>query len=173
MIDKLTVERIDFLHPRIRKEVLDIYLNKVVPALTNGVTCRFAYTERTNAEQDSLYAQGRTKLYDSNGKKLGIVTNAKGGQSIHNYGLAFDIVLIVDGVASWDIVKDFDKDGKSDWMEVVNIYKSEGYSWGGDWAGFKDMPHLEKTFGLNWSQCSAISKRPKGLDIDGYIIIGA
>jgi peptidoglycan L-alanyl-D-glutamate endopeptidase CwlK len=39
---------------------------------------------RTVAEQDALYAQGRTKP----GK---IVTNAKGGQSAHNFGLAVDI----------------------------------------------------------------------------------
>lgn len=86
-IDNITLSRIDTLHPKIRQEVKDIYLNEVVPALTN-ITCRFAYTLRTFQEQDALYAQGRTKLYDTNGKKLGIVTKAKGGQSIHNYGLA-------------------------------------------------------------------------------------
>ena len=169
MIDSITLERIDQLHPKIRQEVKDLYLNKVVPALTKA-TCRFAYTERTNAEQDSMYAQGRTKLFDANGKRLGIITNAKGGQSIHNYGLAFDIVLLVNGAASWDTVKDFDGDGKSDWMEVINIYKSAGYVWGGDWAKFKDLPHLEKTFGLNWGQCSAIKKNHKKVDADGYII---
>jgi peptidoglycan L-alanyl-D-glutamate endopeptidase CwlK len=146
-IDNITLSRIDTLHPKIRQEVKDIYLNEVVPTLTN-ITCRFAYTLRTFQEQDALYAQGRTKLYDNNGKKLGIVTKAKGGQSIHNYGLAFDIVLLVNGGASWDDVKDFDKDGKPDWMEVVNIYKRHGYTWGGDWK-FKDSPHLEKS-GYDW-----------------------
>lgn len=147
MVDNITLQRIDLLHPKIREEVRNIYLDEVVPALTN-VTCRFTYTLRTFAEQDALYAQGRTRLFDAQGKRLGIVTKAKGGQSIHNYGLAFDIVLLVNNGASWDTVKDFDKDSKPDWMEVVSIFKKHGYTWGGDWK-FKDAPHFEKT-GYNW-----------------------
>ena len=146
-VDNITLQRINLLHPKIREEVRNIYLNEVVPALTS-VTCRFAYTLRTFAEQDALYSQGRTKLFDTQGKRLGIVTKAKGGQSIHNYGLAFDIVLLINNGASWDAVRDFDKDGRSDWMEVVNIFKKHGYIWGGDWK-FKDAPHFEKT-GYNW-----------------------
>jgi peptidoglycan L-alanyl-D-glutamate endopeptidase CwlK len=102
MIDQLTLTRIDTLHPKIKEEVKNIYLNEVVPALKT-VTCRFAYTLRTIKEQNDLYALGRTKLFDANGKRLGIVTNAKGGQSYHNYGLAFDIVLLTKNGASWDI----------------------------------------------------------------------
>lgn len=147
-IDKITLQRIELLHPKIREEVKDIYLNEVVPSLTS-VTCRFAYTLRTIEEQNELYNQGRTKLFDKDNKRLGIITKAKGGQSLHNYGLAFDIVLITNTGASWDLVKDFDKDGKSDWMEVVNIFKNHGYVWGGDWK-FKDAPHFEKSFGYDW-----------------------
>lgn len=169
--DKVTLDRINLLHPKVREEVKDIYLNKIIPALSGRATCRFAYTLRTFKEQDDLYAQGRTKLYDSKGNKLGIVTKAKGGQSIHNYGLALDILLILDGkTASWDTVKDFDKDGKSDWMEVINIFKSEGWSWGGDWKSFKDLPHLEKTFGLTWKDCLVLKNSGK-VDKDGYILI--
>lgn len=153
MIDLVTQQRIQLLHPKVRTEVENIYRNQVVPALTGRAICRFSYTLRTFAEQDALYAQGRTKLYDANGNKLGIVTKAKGGQSIHNYGLAFDIVLIKDGTtASWEDNIDFDKDGKADWMEVINIFKANGWEWGGDWKSFKDKPHLQKTFGYNWQQ---------------------
>lgn len=147
MIDEITLQRIELLHPKIREEVRNIYITEVVPALPK-VTCRFAYTFRTFMEQNALYAQGRTKLFDTKGNRLGIVTKAKGGQSIHNYGLAFDIVLIEDNLASWNITKDYDSDGKSDWMEVVKIFKAHGYTWGGDWK-FKDAPHFEKT-GYKW-----------------------
>jgi peptidoglycan L-alanyl-D-glutamate endopeptidase CwlK len=170
MIDNITLERIKLLHPKIRTEVHDIYVNEVVPALTGKATCRFAYTLRTFAEQNALYAQGRTKLFDANGNRLGIVTNAAGGKSIHNYGLAFDIVLLNEGSASWDTVKDFDGDGIPDWMEVVNIFINKGYVWGGNWKSIIDKPHLEKTFGLNWAQCSTIYQRKGGLDANGYII---
>ena len=157
MIDSITTSRITLLHPKVRTEVDNIYRNQIVPALRGRAICRLAYTLRTFAEQNALYAQGRTKLYDANGNKLGIVTKAKGGQSIHNYGLALDIVLIKDKdgngtfeTASWEDTIDFDKDGKADWMEIVNIFKANGWTWGGDWKSFKDKPHFEKTFGHTW-----------------------
>lgn len=157
MSDKPTLDRIELLHPAVRQEVKDIYLNEIIPALSGKAICRFAYTLRTFAEQDALYAQGRTKLFDTKGKRLGIVTKAKGGQSIHNFGLALDIVLLKDTngdgtfeSASWETNVDFDKDGKADWMEVVNILKKHGWVWGGDWKSFKDAPHFEKTFGHTW-----------------------
>lgn len=173
MVDNLTLQRIQQLHPKVRQEVHDIYVNEIVPALSGRAICRFAYTLRTNAEQDALYAQGRTKLFDSNGKRLGKVTNAKGGQSIHNYGLALDIVLLKDTnsdgtfeSASWEQNIDFDKDGKADWMEVVNILKSHGWTWGGDWTSFKDAPHFEKPFGQTWK-----TLQNKQKDSQGYPII--
>lgn len=152
-MDNVTLQRIQLLHPKLRNEVEQMYRTQIVPALTGRAICRFAYTLRTIAEQDALYAQGRTKLYDANGNRLGVVTKAKGGQSIHNYGLALDIVLIKDGkTASWEDNIDFDKDGKADWMEVVNILKANGWEWGGDWKSFKDKPHFQKTFGYTWQQ---------------------
>lgn len=172
MIDKVTMERIELLHPAVRQEVKDIYVNEIAPSLSGKALCRFAYTIRTFEEQAALYAQGRTKLFDANGKKLGIITKAKEGQSIHNYGLALDIVLIkdVDGngtfeTASWEDTVDFDKDGKADWIEIVSIFKKHGWSWGGDWKSFKDKPHFEKTFGQTWQ--TLLDKRNKKEFIPG------
>jgi peptidoglycan L-alanyl-D-glutamate endopeptidase CwlK len=156
-MDQITLQRIQLLHPKVRQEVEEIYKNQIVPALNGRAICRFAYTMRTFAEQNQLYAQGRTRLFDTNGRRLGVVTKAKGGQSIHNYGLALDIVLIKDtnndgrvDTASWEDNVDFDKDGKADWMEIVQILKNNGWTWGGDWKSFKDRPHFEKTFGHTW-----------------------
>lgn len=140
--DKISEERILTLHPKIRDEVLSLF-NKANNELLLGkakarVTCGY----RSFLDQDKLYAQGRSLP----GK---IVTNARGGYSVHNYGLAFDFCLIVDGGkhASWEHLKDFDEDGTPDWMEFVNLFKAKGYEWGGDWKSFKDYPHLQKTFG--------------------------
>lgn len=143
MIDKITLDRIQLLHPIIRNQVKDIYVNRICSALTGDYFCRFAYTYRSFGEQAELYSQGRTKLFGSDGKRLGVVTKAKPGTSYHNYGLAIDIVLISNKSASWDIIKDWDKDGKSDWREVVDIFKTAGFLWGGDWKSFKDYPHFE------------------------------
>ena len=155
-MDKITIDRIGTLHPKIRKQVLDAYTHVNNRLLGKGVRLRFAHTTRTIEEQNELFAQGRTKLFDKKGRRLGIVTKARGGQSIHNYHLAFDIVLLLDrnndGVfesASWDTVLDFDKDGIADLTEVVNYFKSIGFVWGGDWK-FKDIPHFEMTFGHTW-----------------------
>lgn len=149
-MDLITLQRIQLLHPALRKEALTAYTYVNNKLLGKGVRLRFAYTLRTIKEQDALYAQGRTKP----GKKI---TNAKGWQSIHNYGLAFDIVLLLDkngdGIfeeASWNTLADYDNDGVADWKEVTAYFKSLGWSWGGDWTSFPDSPHFEKTFGHTW-----------------------
>ena len=81
MVDKVTQDRISKLHPSVRDEVTKIIEEINTKFLTGRAKVRIAQGLRTFAEQDALYAQGRTKP----GKK---VTNAKGGQSVHNYGFA-------------------------------------------------------------------------------------
>ena len=142
MEDKVTLQRIELLHPKLRDEAKEIY-KEICEALSGRAICRFAYTLRTFAEQDALFAQ-KPK-----------VTNAKGGQSYHNYGLAIDIVLLKDKdgngtfeTASWETNVDFDGDGVSDWMEVVKIFKMFGWEAGIDWK-FRDAPHFQKTLGYS------------------------
>lgn len=149
MIDQITESRIQLLHPKIRAEVLKVYREEVVPSI--GAVCRFTYTYRSFEEQDELYKIGRTKIVDGNGNKLGIVTKARGGQSYHQYGLAFDFCLLHKKLPSWDTIVDYDKDGKADWREVADIFKARGYEWGGDWK-FRDFPHIQKTFGYTTKQ---------------------
>lgn len=145
LIDKPSQDRIALLHPKIREEVASI-IREANIALTGRASVRISQGLRTISEQNALYAQGRTD------KTKKIVTNAKGGSSYHNYGLAIDIVLILDGkTASWDDKTDFDGDKVSDWMEVVAIFKKYGYAWGGEWR-FKDSPHFEKAFGFTTKQ---------------------
>jgi len=143
-MDKITLDRIKTIHPILRDDLEKDYI-ECNNLLGPNIRLRFAYVYRSIAEQNVLFNQ-RPK-----------VTNARGGQSIHNYGLAFDIVLLYDKdgngtfeTASWDMVKDLDKDGIADWMEVVKFFKSKGWVWGGDWKSFKDGPHFEKTFGHTW-----------------------
>lgn len=157
MEDKITIDRIKEAHPKLRDKMLQDY-REANNLLGKGARLRFAYVFRSNALQDKLYSQ-KPK-----------VTNAKGGQSIHNYGLAFDIVLLYDNdgngtfeEASWSMIKDFDKDSKADWMEVTNFFKSKGYEWGGDWKKFKDNPHFQMDFGFDWKTLKA--RVDKGITI--------
>ena len=150
-MDTITLARIELLHPKVRVEAKEIYI-AICNALKGRAIVRFTHTLRTIAEQDALYALGRTKP----GKK---VTNAKGGSSYHNYGLAIDICLILDGKeASWDISKDFDNDKIADWMEAVAIFKSRGWEWGGDFKSIKDAPHFQKTFGFTTTKLKTMVK---------------
>ncbi len=138
-MDKVTQQRIATLHPFVKNEVAQI-INEIDKQLTGRAKVRITQALRTVDEQNNLYAQGRTKK----GLK---VTNAKGGQSIHNYGLAVDICLIINGkTASWDMKTDWDDDGLADWMECVSIFKKYGWIWGGDWKNFEDGSHFEKEF---------------------------
>lgn len=167
-MDKITLDRIALLHPKVRAEAGMIYA-EICRRLKGRAMCRFVFTLRNFFEQDKLYAQGRT----APGK---IVTNAKGGLSFHNYGLAIDIVLIVDtdgdgdyDKAVWDVKTDFDGDGKADWIEAVTVFKEYGWTWGGDWK-FSDPPHFQKTFGM--SVRDLLNKHNRGLkDKAGYVKI--
>lgn len=168
MKDQKTLERIQLLHPKLRDEAIIIY-DEICNALTGYAACRFAYTLRTFAEQDALFAQGRSKP----GK---IVTKAKGGQSYHNYGLAIDIVLLVDKdhngsfeTAAWDTKSDFDGDKVADWMEIVGVFKRHGWEAGIDWH-FKDPPHFQKTFGKSVNELLALHTAGK-VDKNGFVLI--
>lgn len=142
-IDQPTQDKIKLLHPKVRDEVFNL-VNEANSKLKSNMQIRIVQGLRTIAEQDALYAQGRTTA----GKK---VTNAKGGSSIHNYGLAIDFCLLIDGkTISWDSSKDFDSDNTADWLEVVQVFVKAGWQWGGNWRTFKDLPHVEKTFGHTW-----------------------
>lgn len=153
-MDTPTKNRIATLHPSVREEVT-LIINEINKNLTGRSQVRISQGLRTNAEQDALYKQ-RPK-----------VTNAKGGQSIHNYGFAVDIVLIIDGkTASWDTHKDWDGDKIADWDECVKVFAKYGWNWGGNWTSFKDMPHFDKIGYSNWR---TLIDKPK--DKNGYVII--
>ena len=92
---------------------------------------------RSKAEQDALYAQGRTK-------KGSIVTNAKGSDysSQHQWGIAFDIALKYDVDGDGRITDDtYNNKGIK---KVAKIAKSKkvGLAWGGDWVSPVDTPHF-------------------------------
>ena len=158
-MDKISLERLALMHPAVRQDAIDCYNHINQNILGKGVRLRITYTLRTPDEQTALYALGRT-VVNPNGKSasrpMGLtVTAAKAWKSYHNYGLAFDICILLDkngdGVfeeVTWSTVADNDKDGVADWKEVARYLKSQGWAWGGDWANPYDPPHFEKVPGL-------------------------
>ncbi|WP_462411627.1 M15 family metallopeptidase [Neobacillus sp. Marseille-QA0830] len=114
----------------------------VQQASVKGIAVVITDGYRSLEEQERLYEKGRTTAGE-------IVTNAKGGESYHNYGLAIDFALNTpSGKTIWDMKYDGNKNGMADWTEVVGIAKSLGFEWGGDWEQFPDYPHLQMNYGL-------------------------
>lgn len=98
-----------------------------------GIYVGVAQAMRTIAEQNALYAQGRRGIA---GEK--IVTNARGGQSNHNYGVAVDLFVYPGTFAKAEFLQPSDTRMK----KIVAAMKKRGMKWGGDWD-FKDYPHFE------------------------------
>ena len=96
-------------------------------AKLNGINIKIISGLRTYEEQDALYAKGRP----DNGPT---VTNAKGGQSNHNFGIAFDIGIFEGGKYL----------GNSPKYKAVGVLAMDlGLEWGGNWKSFKDEPHYQ------------------------------
>ena len=88
---------------------------------------------RTYQAQENLFAQGRTRGGD-------IVTDARGGESLHNYGVAVDFAFLVNGKPSWSETHD--------WKSLGQLGKILGFEWGGDWKK-PDRPHFEMKLGYS------------------------
>ena len=137
MIDS---RRILDLHPRVHR-LADAHLARCKAA---GITLIVTSTYRDNEAQDALYALGRTTA----GK---IRTNARGGESWHQYRLAYDVVPLRFGKPVWG-----DKgDDALLWHKVGEIGKSVGLEWAGDWRRFREMPHFQFTGGLTIADLQA------------------
>lgn len=141
-MDQITIDRIKLAHPAIREKLLQEY-QEINNRLPMNVRLRFAYVLRTPEEQHKLFIQ-RPK-----------VTKADSWQSIHQYGLAFDIVMLYDKdnngsfeLASWEVNKY--------WLQVVEYFKLKGWEWGGDWK-FKDAPHFQKNY--RWQDLKLLIER--------------
>jgi RHS repeat-associated protein len=132
--DKTTDDRIAHLDRRLR---LRARLAINIEQYDTGRTYRVTQGLRTSEEQNALYAIGRRGV-----KGEGVVTNARGGESYHNYGLAFDVVEMRGGEPLWN------KPSQS----FLDTAKSLGFEWGGDWQRFPDYPHFQMTFGQSLAQ---------------------
>lgn len=106
-----------------------------------GIDVLIYCTYRSLEEQNELYKIGRSLP----GK---IVTNARGGQSWHNFHAAFDFVPILNGKPQWADKKLYAKCGA--------IAESVGLEWAGRWTGsLKETAHCQYRGGLTLAQARA------------------
>lgn len=123
-LDPHSAKNIPTLLPPVQKLALAL----IEKAAQAGIALRVTSGTRTYAEQDALFAKGG-------------VTKARGGQSNHNFGLAFDVTI---WTRHWSEHQTGDPVWESPlYAKLGAMGKQLGLSWGGDWQSFKDEPHFE------------------------------
>jgi peptidoglycan L-alanyl-D-glutamate endopeptidase CwlK len=121
---------VSLLHPKVQ-EMTGLFLSKCKAA---GYNVIITSTYRNEEEQNALYAQGRTAPGN-------VVTNARFGDSLHNYKVALDFAPVVNGNIPWNDKKLF--------MKIADIGVSCGFEAGAYWTSFLDLPHLQYTAGYS------------------------
>lgn len=151
-LDPRSEKNIKTLNPKIQDVFRNFLLEIKIEAAKYGCEYKFICGTRTIAEQNALYAKGRTAPGS-------VVTKVRGGYSRHNFGIAADGAVFKDG-------KYLDS---SDPSLATKIHKIAGriakkynLKWGGDWR-WKDYPHFEYNVGLSMSQLRAKVKAGKAI----------
>lgn len=160
-MDNASINLLNQLHPKLRALALVAYAQacKETPV---GVHPVIDQTYRSFAESDHDYQLGRT-IVNPDGRSAkkpygDIISKAVGGHSWHNYGLALDFYMLINGRESWTV--------DENWMIIVNSFKEHGFNWGGDFEGdFQDDPHLEHKMGQSLTGLML-------LHLDGKLIPG-
>jgi peptidoglycan L-alanyl-D-glutamate endopeptidase CwlK len=107
-----------------------------------GIDLLVTSTYRDNDAQAALYAKGRTVFPGP------IVTNAKAGESYHNWRVALDFCPIEGGKCAWNDLAAFERVGV--------IAEGLGFEWAGRWTGaFREEAHVQYTGGLTLAQLQA------------------
>jgi peptidoglycan L-alanyl-D-glutamate endopeptidase CwlK len=145
---QLSLQRLEPLHSAVRTRGRAL----ITACAEAGLAILITQGLRSWKEQDALYRKGRT--VPPIGEKYW-VTMAKGGQSYHNFGLAFDIVVLnALGKADWN-------SKHPGWAAAGELGATLGLEWGGTWKKRKDLPHFQYTGGISLHDCCELY--PAGL----------
>ncbi len=108
---------------------------------------------RTIEEQQELYNKGRSNKSIELGER--IITNARPGESLHNFGLASDFTI-------WDLHAQ-PVWNHNEWRDYASVVRMAGGTWGGDWISFNDKPHNQFPTKLSGKELNKI-RLEKGID---------
>ena len=157
---------LDDLQPNIKEKALLLIGRCSREDLDILIYCTF----RPLDEQARLFRQGRTltqieakaeelknkwgrsdlanlliSVGPQNGRR---VTFAGPGQSMHNYGLAFDGVPLRGGKPVWQTNKPEDM---ALWEQYGHLGVEIGLEWAGSWSNFREYPHMQEE-GSKWRE---------------------
>jgi hypothetical protein len=113
------------LHPYFRDQIVQL----INVCRSQDIRLEVVESFRTHAKQGEYFGMGRK------------YTRSSGGKSKHQYGLAVDVVAIVDGVAQWD--------NQHLWRKIGLIGEKLGLRWGGRWRAPYDPAHFEWSGGMD------------------------
>jgi peptidoglycan L-alanyl-D-glutamate endopeptidase CwlK len=131
-LDTISLTRLQTVHPELRRRILQ--LDQLLTASSLAIHLRVTQALRTWPEQAALYAQGRTVPGP-------IVTNAKPGTSMHNYGLAVDCCPDLPGLTALTWKPDWSS-ADARWKSFLAQALTCGLAEGATWRSFPDAPHL-------------------------------
>jgi peptidoglycan L-alanyl-D-glutamate endopeptidase CwlK len=128
-MDVISESRLFQVHPVLAGKVRAMY----AALMASGIEIRVVQGLRTIDQQNALYAEGRT----APGAK---VTNAHGGHSWHNFGLAVDCVPGIRGVSPWKPNWDA---RSADFAAMIYAGEAQGLVSGANWKSMPDEPHFQ------------------------------
>lgn len=132
------------LHPYFRDQITQL----IKVCKSKGIELAVVETYRTHAKQHE---------YKTMGKKY---TSSGAGRSKHQYGLAVDVVPVIDSAAVWDNI--------ALWKKIGIAGEKLGLRWGGRWRKPFDPGHFEWTAGLTSSHLSSGLLPPIPLSSEQY-----
>ena len=144
------MRNISQLHPTAQKKAMQLQNE----CKKQGIVIGISECLRTVAEQDALYAKGRT----TGGSK---VTNCQGKDfsSMHQWGVAFDFYLKMDVDGDGKTSDDAYNNATRLFNQVGAIGKKLGLEWGGGWKSPVDLPHFQLP---DWGSTARLLKQQYG-----------
>lgn len=119
------------LHPYFRDKIFQLIRN----CKKKGIELAVVESYRTHAKQSEYFKMGRK------------YTRSTGGKSKHQYGLAIDVVPVLNGKAIWE--------NTNLWRKIGLEGERLGLRWGGRWRSPYDPAHFEWSGGLTMYQLAA------------------
>lgn len=126
--DMTMIADMNALHPYFRDQINQL----IKTCRKKGIELAVVESFRSSSKQDEYKAMGQK------------YTRSKGGRSKHQYGLAIDVVPVVNGQAQWH--------NKALWKKIGVVGEQLGLRWGGRWRHLYDPGHFEWTGGLTLAE---------------------
>jgi peptidoglycan LD-endopeptidase CwlK len=126
-VDVVSEQRLSEVYPGLAKLVREM----AAQLEAEGIDIRVTQSLRTMAEQEALYAEGRTE-------PGAVVTNAQPGYTWHQFGLAVDVAPLTPQGVDWNTSHPV-------WGRIVAVGTGLGLMAGAEWRSFPDWPHFQLT----------------------------